>query len=167
MFLGPSVHSGDAYDHRFPISKLLTLSEPELYSSTLANYWLAPNRKTGVGFILDLGVAKEVRHIFLVNCKNGRIRDRATRQFKVFLSLNGKGPWTEVLHHELQDTRRMDAVPSNRFSIKPTVAKFVKFTLLSYWGHGGGLQYFSCQSDTDTSNRPGTQKFKSGGRIDK
>ena len=79
--------------------------------------------------------------------------------------MNPNGPWTEVLYNELKDTRRMNPIPSNKFSIKPTVAKFVKFTLLSYWGHGGGLQYFSCQPGEQSNIGLGSQNLKSNGKY--
>ena len=51
--------------------------------------------------------------------------------------------WTKVLNEILQDPREIGDVPAERFEIKPTCAQFVKFQIISWYGNGGGLQYFS------------------------
>ena len=81
----------------------MTFSEKEMFSSRSANFWLAPDRKTGVGFILDLGETKSVNNIFIVNTKHSA---RATRGFHVYLSTNDNGPWIKVLEDSLKDTRK-------------------------------------------------------------
>ena len=53
------------------------------------------------------------------------------------------GPWKIVLQKTLDDSRnQIDPLPLQEFSIAPTQGRFVKFELVSYYGHGGGLQYF-------------------------
>ena len=151
IILEITVHSGDFYDHRFTVDKLLTYSAKEIHS-TFANYWLAPNSKSGVGFILDLGETKIVDNIFLTNCRNGRYRDRATKDFHVYLSIDGHGPWTKVLEDTLPDERREDSIRSKSYKIHPTRARFVRFLLISYWGRGGGLQYFTVNKEIPQFN---------------
>ena len=120
---------------------MLTHSEQEVFKE---NYWLAPDGKVGGQFLLDLRVEMDIRKIIVVNTHNGHVRDRGTREFKVEMSTGAYGPWREVVHEELPDSRRMNPVPAKEFKLVYKIkARFVKFTLLSYWGNGGGLQYFA------------------------
>ena len=136
---GTWTHHGHAEDS-FSVDKLLTCSSPEVFKQ---NYWLAPDQETGSKFVLSLGQSTTVRNILLVNTHNGYHKDRASKEFKVFLSNAPEGPWTKVLHDQLPDSRNLDPVPAKNFQILPTTAKFLKFKLISYWGSGGGLQYFT------------------------
>ena len=122
------------------VHQLLTWSKTEVFAK---NYWLAPDKKTGGQFILSLGNLVTVSNIFLVNTHNGGCKDRATRGFKVFLGPKVSGPWKQVLQGELKDSRNVEHVPPEKFGINPTPARYVKFELLSYWGLGGGLQFFA------------------------
>merc|ERR1712098_807156 len=81
---------------------------------------------------------------------------RGTKDFKVFLGDNENGPWTEVLSSTLPDPIGIDetiaSAPLAVFGIEPKCAKFVKFKIMTYYGAGGGLQYFStcplkCEED--------------------
>ena len=151
-FSGISVVSGDVgtwTDHGLPaetfaVSKLLTWSKPEEFAQ---NYWLAPDRGTGQ-FVLDLGNTVTVRNIFLVNTHNGVAKDRGTKDFKVFLGFGATGPWMQVLKQTLPDSRNLEPVPPRTYEITPTFARYVKFELLSYWGYGGGLQFFTVNEKT-------------------
>ena len=106
------------------------------------NYWLAPEKKTG-NFELDLGCEMRVSMVELVNTHNADKKDRSTKEFKVFLSKEKSGPWEEVIHSSLKDSREAaDPLPIERFSFAERFAKFVKFELLTFYGNGGGLQYF-------------------------
>ena len=52
-----------------------------------------------------------------------------------------------VLHQTLNDTRLAeDPLPLQNFSITPSEGRFVKFELLTFYGKGGGLQYFAALS---------------------
>ena len=145
---GIIVYSGDygtwtSHGHAedsFSVDKLLTCSSPEVFKQS---YWLAPNQETGTEFILNLGKSTNVRNILLVNTHNGHHKDRASKEFQVFLSNSPDGPWTKVLQDQLPDSRNLDPVPPKKFQISSTIARFVKFKLISFWGHGGGLQYFT------------------------
>ena len=131
-------HSGLPED-TFAVEKLLTWSKREEL-----NYWLAPDNKTGAQFILDLGQLVKVRNIVLVNTHNGNKRDRSTKGFMVSLAFQTSGPWEQVLKQELPDNRNyVEPAPPKIIEIYPTEARFVKFELLSFWGKGGGLQYFA------------------------
>ena len=54
--------------------------------------------------------------------------------------------WTQVLEKELADTLQMQDDDPNRVETlsldMEVIAQFVKFTIISWRGSGGGLQYF-------------------------
>ena len=53
------------------------------------------------------------------------------------------GPWTEILSEELENP--LDdpfPLPLLTFSFPPTVARFIRFRIVSWYGIGGALQYF-------------------------
>ena len=68
---------------------------------------------------------------------------------RVYVSRTGAvaGPWIPILDEELEDSRQMaDPLPLQTFLLsKTTTSQYVKFELLSWWGQGGGLQYFDIQ----------------------
>ena len=101
--------------------------------------------RTSVGFILDLGQVLNIHYIFLVNTFDGKFggRNRGTKGFKVYVGESPQGPWNQVLQEELPDSRQMETVFPEIFQIQQTNGSYVKFELLSYWGIGGGLQYFT------------------------
>ena len=125
----------------FSVRNLLTNAR-EIFGK---NYWLAPDNQESAEFVLDLGSEKTVSMVELVNTHNGNIRDRSMKEFKVFLSSDSSdGPWVEVLHQTLQDSRQQaDPLPLLKFPFSARTAKFVKFNQISYYGKSGGLQYFS------------------------
>ena len=123
------------------VTKLLSHSPREADG----NYWLAPNRQESAEFVLDLGCEKTVNMVELVNTHTGNWRDRSMKEFKVFLSSDSSdGPWEEVVHQTLEDSRQQtDPLPVHKFPFTERAAKFVKFNQISHHGYGGGLQYFS------------------------
>ena len=123
------------------VAKLLTNSV-EIFTK---NYWLAPDRQDNAEFVLDLGCEKTVNLVELVNTHNGATyRDRSMKEFKVFLSDSSEGPWEEVVHQTLVDSRQQaDPLPVQIFPFSQRAARFIKFNQISYYGNGGGLQYFT------------------------
>ena len=135
----PRVHSGDQYSSKWSVQKLLTRSLREDHN--LGNFWLGPHQKTGE-FKLDFGEEILVSKISLVNTHNGNHRDRSTKKFRVELAESDL-PRILVLQDTLQDSRQMmDPLPLLEYSITPRKARYVYFSLLSFYGYGGGLQYF-------------------------
>ena len=66
------------------------------------------------------------------------------KEFKVFLSDSSQGPWEEVVHQTLEDSRQQaDPLPVQTFPFSQRAAKFIEFKQISYYGYGGGLQYFT------------------------
>ena len=75
-----------------------------------------------------LGLVLILIHLILASC----------------LSETEDGPWKMVLQTTLDDSRKQtDPLPEQEFSIAPTQGRFVKFELVSFYGNGGGLQYFN------------------------
>ena len=70
--------------------------------------------------------------------KNTARSDWQTRGFRVSGSLNESGPWQPLVEDELDASSNL----VNFTFDKPVGLQFLKFELLSYSKHGGGLQYF-------------------------
>ena len=112
-----------------------------------SNYWLSENKKTGKnqGFVMSLGCKKTVVGVNLVNTHNAGHHDRSTKKFRVLGSDTKDGPWEELLvSGDLEDSRRQSPPPLQQLKLtKSADVSFIKFELLKYYGHGGGLQYFA------------------------
>merc|ERR1712126_74848 len=148
------VVNGNVYtDNRYPsntwnVQNALSWSTPEVFPSggNFANYRLAPNGNQGE-FILKFDEPRTVSKITVVNTHNGGLNDRGTRTFEVYLGDSQYGPWTRVVYSTLSDPRKtyrnIRSVPSNSYYISPRCAQYVKFRIVSWYGSGGGLQFFS------------------------
>ena len=135
-----TVVSEVSHSEKWNASKLLSWSNVERYDE--GNYWLA-NYDEGE-FTLDLGgSAGPLNMVVLVNTHNAHKKNWGTREFKVFLSDTSDGPWVEVVHQTLEDSRQQaDPLPAQTFSFTERSASFVRFEIIMVWGSGGGLQYF-------------------------
>ena len=134
-----SVESGDQYNNDYRTEFLLNKEDKEVAGH---NYWLGPDVKTG-SFILDLGCDSKISMVQLINTHNANAHDRSTKEFKVLVSKHKDGPWNEVLHKVLVDSRKqMDPLPLQSFTFAEKIGKYVKFELMSFYGFGGGLFYF-------------------------
>ena len=68
-----------------------------------------------------------------------------------FFSKNKNGPWEEILDETLDDSRNHpNPLALQSFSFEAVTAGFVKFEVLSWYGIGGGLQYFNIEKSGDT-----------------
>jgi len=124
----------DGNDLHFPVRNVLT-------QSIESNFWRTKNQSK---FILDLGGTCERHLVHLVNTHSGDQRDFSTERFRVSLSDSPAGPWKEVVTDTLPDSRQLlDPLPLEAFSFPTTAARYVQFELLSWYGNGGGLQYFN------------------------
>merc|ERR1719510_2513211 len=142
---GTWTHHGHPED-TWAVASLLTKAPQEIHGEN-SNYWKAPDGQNRAEFVLDLGCKMTVNLVELVNTHNGHCRDRSMKEFKVFLSDSSEGPWEQVVHQTLEDSRQQeDPLPVQKFSFSERAAQFVKFNQISYYGHGGGLQYFAVTS---------------------
>ena len=71
---------------------------------------------------------------------------------RLYTSPTGSEPWTKILEKELEDSRQtLDPLPLQLIPVQKTIAsQFLKFELVSWWGMGGGLQYFDVQRKGET-----------------
>ena len=81
-----------------------------------------------------------------------------------FFSLSETGPWQQVLDETLEDSREQsDPLPLQTFNFNPVTARFAKFKLISYWGDGGGLQYFTIKQTRLTLKNVDTLSLERNG----
>ena len=116
--------------------------------------WLSKSNtkpKEEVGFGLYLGCEKEINTI---DVRNSNHDYKSTKKFKVSASNSSSRDTseTQIIFDEinLNDTRKMllDDIPILRFHFENTVAQYVFFHLLEYYGNqGGGLNYFNILQD--------------------
>jgi len=138
-----SVVSGDTYpDGRFPVDKLFTVSKKE----RTGTYWLGGDSQAAT-FIINLGCQLRFKGIQLVNTHNESARDRSTKKFRLSVSQSQAGPWQFASVINLEDSRQQnDPLPLQLIDLQAEVTgQFLKFELLGWYGHGGGLQYFDIQ----------------------
>ena len=59
-------------------------------------------------------------------------------------TVSGNGPWKEVVSETLEDSRQQkDPLPQQEFPFPTQTGRYVKLDVVSYYGHGGGLQHFN------------------------
>ena len=142
-----TVVSGDIVDQQglFIVDNLLKKSKTEKWGDK--SYWLAPYLMDEAEFILSLGEKLRVDGVELVNTRNGEARDRSMKDFMIFVGDNADGPWYHILNETLPDGRmEEDPMPIHSFGTLGLKGSYVKFQQLSYYGLGGGLNYFAAYS---------------------
>ena len=110
------------------------------------NYWLAdPDLSGKDAFIsLDLRQYKNVTGFKIKNTKNGKDKNWGTKDFTIFENE------VVLLSDQLADIQEMEGeVPTIEVSFdSPRLIRFIKFQIDSFYGQGGGLQYFSVEGNT-------------------
>ena len=153
--LHPEVVDATQYSSSFPASNVLVLGErDDLLSLQKSNFWLAQLNKTeGQGFTIKLDkCARMIAGCQIKNKGAGSRTGWATKSFRVSGSLNEKGPWQTLVEGELVDTSGSKRAALLNFTFeKPVEIQFMKFDLISFWGKGGGLQYFAAVPYTGKS----------------
>ena len=131
------------HSNHFPAESVLILGEEDVrMDNGKYNYW--ETKTIGQGFILRIGYCKRLIAGFQIkNVGKGANRHYATDQFQIFGSTNENGPWKMLADYHLADTRSKPAPLLNFTFDEPVEIQFIKFELVSYWGNGGGLQYFA------------------------
>ena len=134
------------YSWKYPASSVLILGERDRkLDNGRKNYWLAEH-KIFQGFVVKVDTCKRlIAGIQIKNMGKGwSARDSATKEFHVSGSPSEDGPWKTLLEDQLIDTTGNKAASLLNFTFeKPVEIQFLKFDLVSYWGAGGGLQYFA------------------------
>ena len=103
-----------------------------------------------MGFRLNLGCEKEINTIEI---RNSNTEERSTKTFKVSASnsTNYDANSQVILkEREIEDfrSREVEDIPIFRFHFRNTLAQYVTFHLMDYYGDkGGGLLYFNIFQD--------------------
>ena len=136
-----------AFSSTFPASNILILGEEDDWMANgKTNFWLAEQEETsGQGFTLRLDAcARLIAGCQIKNIGKGDTSGWAIKDFKVSGSMNENGPWETLVEDQLVDTSNGGAASRLNFTFdNPEEIQFIKFELISYWGEGGGLQYFA------------------------
>ena len=110
------------------------------------NYWRADDRKTGedTHIFMAFQCPRTIKGILLKNTHNYINNDRGTQQFTISISDKLDGQWTDILTATLPDARNVSPVPVLNFDLEKEVeTQYLRFQVDTYYGTGGGLQYFS------------------------
>jgi len=116
-------------------------SEPDV-----TNYWITDNKKTGdeAKFDVVFSCVRNIKGFLVKNTNNNKFNDRGTKDFTISMSTSITGPWTKILTGRLPDAADVSPVPVLNFKLEdPVETSFLRFQIDSYYGLGGGLQYFS------------------------
>ena len=139
-----------AHHSFYPISSVLILAEEDGWlagvGGNVRNYWLAEGGKTtGQGFTLKVdSCPRWIAGVQIKNKGKGGYTTWATREFKISGAKNVNGPWQTLVQNELSNTTGGNAAFLLNFTFEqPVEVQYLRFDLISYWGKGGGLQYFA------------------------
>jgi hypothetical protein len=102
------------------------------------NIWLTPNGSTSF-FVLDFHSLRRIFHFKLRNMTSFMNLQRSTQEFTIEVSSQMLGGWQ--LAHQGTLLERADIIQSVACKVTEEV-RFVRFTILDFRGHGGGLAYF-------------------------
>ena len=106
-----------------------------------SSYWrLTEHRKSG-SFILDLEEEVQVDGIELMNVDDP---DQHTKEIKV--SSSQQGPWNEILHEVLPDTRTEPLSLLSFGTFGKSKGRFLRCQILDKYGTYAGLKHFSAYS---------------------
>ena len=90
-------------------------------------------------FIYDLGEEEQVDGIELMNVDKSQTH---TKEIKVLLSNSQQGPWEEILHEVLPDTREDPPSTLTFGSYGQNKGRFLKCQILDKYGNYAGLKRF-------------------------
>jgi len=110
------------------------------------NYWITADAQTGTDgqLHMDFACTQTITGFQLKNTHNGPINDRGTKKFSILICKSQTSKCTQVVTGTLPDARNVSPVPLLTFNLDRTVrAEKVIFQIDSYYGLGGGLQYFA------------------------
>ena len=136
---------GTEFDDRFQAKNVLVDSEEDIMDAQgNYNYWLAESRKKdGQGFtIKEDNCPRTIAGCYIRNTGRGA-PGTSTKDFTVSGSLNKDGPWVILAEDHLAYAESKPATLRELKFDEAVEVQFLKFDLVSYWGNGGGLQYFA------------------------
>ena len=135
-----------AYSSGFPASSVLILAEEDgNLDNGNANYWLGKRGRTwGQGFTLRVDLcARMIAGVQIKNTKYPRTHNKGTKGFRLSASLDEFGRWETLGDYTLPNPGGNTPTLLNFTFGEPVELQFLKFDLISFWGDGGGLQYFA------------------------
>jgi len=125
-------------------------NEEEILENVLgefhSNYWATDNGATGdaAQLFMVFQCSRTIKGFLLKNTHNAYDNDRGTQDFTISISESIDGPWTDILTGTLPDARNVSPVPVLNFDLENEVeTQYLRFQVDTYYGLGGGLQYFS------------------------
>ena len=125
-------------------------NEEEILENVLgefhSNYWATDNGATGdaAKLFMAFQCPRTIKGFLLKNTYNAYHNDRGTQDFTISISDAIDGTWTDILTGTLPDARNVSPVPVLNFHLENEVeTKYLRFQVDTYFGFGGGLQYFS------------------------
>ena len=143
--LNPEVVQSTELHSNYQSSNVLILGEDGQPGNDKSNFWLAERAKTiGQGFTMKVDdCARMIAGFQIKNLGNGS-SVYATKHYKISGSMNETGPWETLVEYQLVDTTGGKTAPLLEFTFQELVEiQFIRFDLITYWGFGGGLQYFA------------------------
>ena len=139
----PSIVDEKIYSSQFTADKVFEDSE-DIWG---VNYWLTGNGKVRdeAYFVMDRGCPTEISSLTVRNTHNDNYNDRGMKQMSVFTSTSASGPWNNIHTATLPDPR--NAKPSLITYQVSGQGRFVKVQVDSFYGLGGGLQFFGINTE--------------------
>ena len=163
--LQPEVLWGSSKNDKFAAKNILTDEASDFSNSTHANYWLAKRGESeGQGFVMRVGNSRrKIVGVHIRNTNNASKGYWATRTFQLEGSLleeperiaqrvkentahwtpdilKTAGIWEELLNVTLEVNQTQI---QTFFFDATTEVRYLWFHLLTFYGKGGGLQYFA------------------------
>lgn len=126
-------------DEIFPPSKINDGRLNDMGTPGNWSFWLLDNNVSG-WVTIDLGKPEVVSKLEIQNTHNRGHNDRAAKKVSVKISLDDSN-YTQILATELPSTLNQNdsAIPIHLFEISKVRTRYVRITLESFYGNGGGL----------------------------
>ena len=141
-----SFSSTNQYNSRYALANLFSNTCEEEPDDEPPTFWITKDDFKGTGFIMDLGHQYCIREITLKNTHNRSYRDRATDNFTIQVSNAENGGFKNLLTSKLEDSRALEcnSIPLHTYHVSKCF-RYLRFIVNSYYGNGGGLNYFNLQ----------------------
>jgi hypothetical protein len=134
----------------FSADRALAASDDDATGS----FWLLPDATPGA-FVIDLGAPRVVTGFRFRNTRNNGWRNRGTRHFTIAVTSLypevDSPDWEEVLRDALpnawaSERAAEEPLPVVTRDVLPVRARYVRFSALSWWGLGAGLNHLQVRA---------------------
>jgi len=139
----------DAYKTTFIPNHVVTNEEDfreKILGEHRSNFWITDSWATGdaAQLFMVFQCPRTIKGFLLKNTHHAYPHDRGTQDFTISISDSIDGPWTDILTGTLPDARNVSPVPVLNFDLENEVeTQYLRFQVDTFYGQGGGLQYFS------------------------